>query len=187
MLLDIGVGILLAILTNKLFSLPLSAIFLVGGVVFSLLMDIDYIFHLAKGGGSKNAHKHRDLLHYPLLYIPLGMLIISFFNIAWAALFALCSLAHFLHDSIGIGWGIQWLYPFKEDHYAFFYRYQPRHIEKLPKRIIYTWKHEDIDLLSQKYGDENWIKNIYWHWHPYAIVEFLIFVTALIILYLYTK
>lgn len=187
MLLDIGAGILLAIFTSELFNLPLTIAFLIGGVVFALFMDIDYIFHLGRGGSSKDAHKHRDLLHYPLLYIPLGMLVISFFNFAWAVLFGLCSFIHFLHDSIGIGWGVQWLYPFKEDHYTFFYRYQPWHTERLPKKVVYIWKHHDIDMLSKKYGDEDWVKNIYWHWHPYAIVEFLTFVFALIVLYFYIK
>ena len=187
MLFDIGVGILLAIITTEFFNLPLTVAFLIGGVVFSLLIDIDYVFYLGGGGSSKYVHKHRDLLHYPLLYIPLGMLLISFFNFSWAVLFGLCSLFHFFHDSIGIGWGVQWLYPFKKDHYAFFYRYQPQHKERLPKKIVYIWKHEDIGALSEKYGDENWIKNIYWRWHPYAVIEFLVFVSALFILYLYAK
>ena len=45
MFLDIGAGILLAILTTELFNLPLTTAFLVGGIVFALLMDINYIFY----------------------------------------------------------------------------------------------------------------------------------------------
>lgn len=188
MFLDIGVGILLAIFVSKLFSLPLTASFLIGGIVFSLLVDIDYIFHPGRKETPKSFHKHRNLFHFPLLYIPLGMLIILFFNLPWAILFGLCSLAHFLHDSIGIGWGIQWLYPFSKNHYAFFYEYQPPYRkEKLPKKIIYVWKHKDIDKIEEKYGDKDWIRDIYLHCHPYAIVEFLVFILALIILYFYIK
>lgn len=187
MFLDIGVGILLAIFVSKLFSLPLTTGFLIGSIVFSLFVDIDCIFYLGRKETPRNFYKHRDLLHYPLLYIPLEMIIISFFGLPWAILFGFCSLAHFIHDSIGIGWGVQWLYPFSKNHYAFFYKYQSSRKEKLPKKIIYVWKHEDIDAIEEKYGDKNWIKNIYLRWHPYAIVEFLVFIFALIILYLYIK
>ncbi|MBI2010741.1 MAG: metal-dependent hydrolase [Candidatus Colwellbacteria bacterium] len=183
MLLDIGVGILLSIFTSNLFGLSLTGSFLISGIIFSLFADIDYIFHLIKGGDSKNAYKHRYLLHYPLLYIPAGIFVISFSNPDLAILFGFCSFAHFLHDSIGIGWGIQWLYPFKKDHYMFLYRYTPPHKERLPWQIIYIWRHDDIDALARKYGDEDWIRNIYWRWHPYAIIEFLTFIIALIVLY----
>ncbi len=187
MFLDIGVGILLSIITSKLFGLPLTVAFVVAGIIFALLMDIDYILHLFTGGSSKNAHRHRDLLHYPLIYIPLGTLVISLFSNSYASLFALCSFAHFLHDSIGIGWGVQWLYPFKKDHYSFLYIYRPPHQERLPQKNIYVWKHEDIDMLSKKYGDPNWVKNIYWRWHPYAIIELLTFILALVVLYFYIQ
>lgn len=185
MFLDIGVGVLLAIFSSEFFNLPLTGGFLTAGIIFSLLADIDYVFYLGDGGNSKEAHKHRDLLHYPLFYIPSGMILISFFSFPWAVLFGLCSFFHFLHDSIGIGWGIQWLYPFRKDHYAFFYRYQPPNRELLPKKMLYIWKHEDIAALAKRYGDEDWLKNIYGHWHPYAIAEFLIFIIAFVILYLY--
>ncbi len=187
MMLDIGVGILLAIFTSRLFEMPLTVVFVIGGAIFALLMDLDYLFHLYKEGSSKKAHKHRNSLHFPLLYIPLGTLIISFFSASWAVLFGFCSFAHFFHDSIGIGWGIQWLYPFRKEHYSFFYIYKPDRPEKLPNKFIYTWKHEDIDLLAKKYGDENWLENIYWRWHPYAIVEFLTFILALIALFFYVR
>jgi len=187
MFLDIGAGILLAILTTELFNLPLTTAFLVGGIVFALLMDINYIFHLGKGGSSKNIHKHRDLLHHPLLYIPLGISLISFFNFTWAILFGLCSFVHFMHDSIGIGWGVQWLYPFSKKYYVFFYHYRPSHVGGASFELIQSWKHEDIDDLAEKYGDPDWIKNIYLSLHPYSIVEFSTFIIALVVLYFYIK
>jgi len=187
MFFDIGAGILSSIFIGFLFKLSLTAPFLIGGIVFALLPDLDFIFNFNKIIGDINAHKHRNLVHYPLLYIPLGMVIISFFSTAWSILFGLCSLIHFIHDSIGIGWGIQWLYPFSRKHFAFLYLYRPKNKEKMPNKIIYTWKHEDIDALAEKYGDEEWFKNIYLKWHGYAIIELSIFIFALIILYLYIR
>ncbi len=184
MLLDIGAGILASIFVSRFFGFNLAAPFVIGGVVFSLLMDADYVFHLARGGNSKDAHKHRDLLHLPFLYIPIGVLLISPYSRAWAVLFGICSFIHFLHDSVGLGWGIQWLYPLRKDHYTFFYRYQPPGKEKLPRRKFYIWRHEDIDVLAKKYGDEDWVKNIYLRWHPYAVIEFLVFLFSLLVLFL---
>lgn len=187
MFFDIGAGILSSIFISFLFKLPLNTSFLIGGVVFALLPDLDSIFNLNKRSGAIYAHKHRDAIHYPLLYIPLGMTMISFFNSTWSVLFGLCSLIHFIHDSIGIGWGIQWLFPFSKNHYAFAYLYQPKGKEKLPNKFIYNWKHTDVDALAEKYGDNEWFGNIYLKWHPYAVIELLVFIFSLIILYLYTN
>ena len=183
MFLDIGAGILLAILTGKLFNLPLTTLFVVIGVVFALLPDIDFIFLPIKKWFSKDSHRHRSFLHYPLLYIPVGIVIFLFFDKTLAVLFGLCSLMHFIHDSIGIGWGVQWFYPFFKNSYSFFNIYQPPNKEKIPKAFLHVWKSEEMDLIVEKYGDENWLKNIYFRFHPYAIFEFLVFIVAIIILY----
>lgn len=183
MFLDIGVGILAAILVSKLFSITLTYWFVAGGIVFALLMDADFIFHLWTGGTSKDVHRHRDLLHYPIVYIPFGSSIAYFLGgNYWALLFAICSFVHFLHDSIGIGWGVQWLWPFRNDHYTFFYAYQPPSRPPLPFQWVYIWKHDEIDKIEEKLGDHDWIKNIYLKWHPYAIVEFVVFLIALSVL-----
>ena len=187
MFLDAGSGIFAAMLTSWVFGTPLSWMLIAVGVIFAFLPDIDYLVHLGRGGTSRNAYRHRDLFHYPLLFIPTGVIVFSFVGKEWALLFGVASFLHFLHDSIGIGWGVQWLYPFSKDHYTFFYRYQPRHKERLPRQfaLVLIWKHEEIDMLADKYGDENWIRNIYLRWHPYAIAELLFFLVALAALYLF--
>ena len=99
-------------------------------------------------------------------------------------LFALASLGHFIHDSIGIGWGVQWLYPFIKDHYSFFYIYKPRwRAERLPRRWLYIWKHDEIDALDARYGDPDWIRNIYFRGHPYAVTEFAVFLAAVLLFF----
>lgn len=187
MFLDIGTGILISVFISKIFDFPLTWIFISAGIIFSLLMDVDFLFHLGAGKGTKKAHEHRYLLHYPLIYIPAGMFALYFYNPAVSLLFGLCSFIHFLHDSIGIGWGVQWLYPFNTNHFAFLYLYQPRDKEKIPGKLMYIWKHKEINNLDEKYGDENWIRNIYYKWHPYAIVEFIVFIMSLAVLYFNLK
>lgn len=186
MFLDIGAGILISFFIGNLWTVPMTGAWIGAGIFFASLPDADYLIHLMQGNSSRNAHRHRDLFHYPMLFIPIGVLLLYPFSVAWAVLFGLCALAHFLHDSIGIGWGVQWLWPFRDEHYGFFYHVQPPRYRKakLPRKLLYVWEHGKIDEINARYGDEEWVRNIYLHWHPYAIVEFVVFLVALAILFL---
>jgi len=185
MFLDFGIGILMAIFTSKLFILPVNLVFVVGGIFFSVLPDSDAVFNLIKYKGIEHSYNHRSLPHLPLLYIPLGMAILFLYSPAWSVLFGLCSLMHFIHDSIGIGWGVQWLYPFNTNHYSFLYQFDTW--GKVPKKFIYVWKNNNIDILENKYGKKDWFRIIYMRLHPYGLVEWAIFITALFVLYNYIK
>ena len=188
MFLDIGAGILIAIWVQSTHALLFSWSFVIAGAVFALLPDLDFIVPVIAKRGFEGLLRHREGLHYPLLYIPIGAFIFTFFGVQWAELFVLASCAHFLHDSIGLGWGVQWLYPFTKDHYSFFYMYKPRfRPEKLPRKIFYVWKDDEIEALDVRFGDPDWIKNVYFKWHPYAIVEFLVFLAALVVLYIHVR
>jgi hypothetical protein len=175
MFLDIGVGILLSIFISKWFNLPLTHLFVFLGIIFSLLPDADFLYHLFKRGTKDTKdHEHRDILHYPIFFIFIGLIIYNFSN-PLGLLFIFGTLLHLLHDSIGIGWGIQWLWPISKNYFTFFYRYQTPHKDIFPKRLIYIHKPHEIALLSKKYGDENWIKNIYFKLHPYSLIEWAVF------------
>src|SRR6185436_6524853 len=115
MLLDIGVGILAALW----FGEPVWL-----GILFALLPDIDAVINFARFRSTRFAYRHRDLLHLPIIYVLIAFAV-YFFNPPVAALFLICTLLHFVHDSIGIGWGVQWLWPFCTDHFSFLYLYQP--------------------------------------------------------------
>ena len=185
MLLDIGSGILTAIFVSWFFGMPVGGLLAIS-IAFALLPDADFIFHTFKRRRHKeHSHRHRELLHYPIPFIAVGTIIASWFGVEYGILFAIASSAHFMHDSIGIGWGVQWLYPFGKKHYGFIYRYQAPGREKVKQRILHVWPHEEIDLLVEKHGDPDWIKNIYLRFHPYAIFELIIFLISLIALYRY--
>ncbi len=180
MLLDIGVGIIASIALDHFFVDIPFPYFLAGGIVFALLPDMDFLLTLKKRTAEKS-HEHRNIFHYPLIFIPAGIIVFSIFDYRWTVLFAVTTLLHFIHDSIGVGWGVRWLYPFTRKHYAFFYHYDTWR-NGLPKKLFYAWSPEDVDRLSSQYGDKEWIKNIYLKFHPYAIVELLVFLFALVIL-----
>jgi hypothetical protein len=188
MFLDAGAGILSAFLLSRYLGFPASGIWYAAGVLFALLPDADYLFHLLRGGSSRHAHRHRELLHRPLPYLLIGTAALFPLGYTWSLIFAAASLLHFIHDSIGIGWGVQWLWPFRDQHYSFLYIYKPRHRkEKLPRKLLYVWEHAALDELHARYGDEEWIRNIYLRWHPYAVVELAVFLISLIILFMYGK
>lgn len=184
MTLDIGIGIFAAIIVAKIFALPLTPLLVGLGIAFALLPDIDFIYTLARNGNGNHraVARHRDLIHYPVLYLPIGALITSAFGAPWALLFLLGSLGHFIHDSIGIGWGIPWLWPFTDRNYTFVYRYSPPG-KKLPQRLVHRWERGELDQLIDEYGDPDWLKNIYLKLHPFFIAELLFFLIALIALW----
>ena len=186
--LDIGLGILNAIFISWLFELPLSVSMIVWGILFALAPDLDYLIHLARGGTSKDDYKHRRLLHHPLLFLLISIGVFWVFGKTWGLMFLLGTLGHFVHDSIGIGWGVQWLSPFNKNHYSFFYVYSPPHVPNaFPSQLVYEWKYEELDELNQKYGDSNWLRNIYGKMHPFALAESIVFIAAVAGLYLYLK
>jgi membrane-bound metal-dependent hydrolase YbcI (DUF457 family) len=187
MFLDIGIGILVAIFISATFQVKLTILLLFISIIFSLGPDLDFIFHYFKRGDTKYDYKHRDLIHYPLLYLPIGtFLIFLLFGKIWALTFLFTSFSHFIHDSIGIGWGIKWLYPFSRKNIAFFYLYSKK-LKKGLKKTFLIFDDKKLPAIVAEHGDANWVQNVYYNWHRIAIVEFAVFVISLIILILYVK
>lgn len=172
MLLDIGVGILAALWLGQPVWL---------GILFSLLPDFDMLVSLVKYRGNSGVYKHRDLLHLPIIYIAIGTAL-YFYDPRVAALFLICTMLHFVHDSIGLGWGVQWLWPISRDHFSFLYLYQPPGKPALPKKYFYRFPHGEMAKLDAEFGDPNWVHNIYVQLHPFSLVELAVFSVAIAIL-----
>ncbi len=185
MLLDIGLGILIPIMLSKIFGSELTDSFLAFGILFSLLPDIDFIIHklfLPKTSSLKD-YRHREILHFPILYIITGAIIVFIVKKDLVLLFIICSLFHFIHDSIGIGWGVQWFAPFNRNYYQFLYTAN----KNLDWSLVYKYKPEELDGMVEKYGDKDWFRKIYLKFHPYSLFELFIFIISIIILFLYKK
>lgn len=165
--LDIGLGILAAYLVSKLFGFVWPSLLIFSGIVYALAPDLDYLSRL--GQVSKLDHLHRGILHKPFFYLGLSGVIFPFSR-PLATLILLCAVFHLLHDSIGIGWGIQWLWPFDEHFYALFYVYS-RPDTDLPNKLLYRWTPQQVEKLAKDYGDDAWVKNIYQKLHPIAVME----------------
>jgi hypothetical protein len=180
--LDIGTGLVLGVLVEYLFHKNYGLLTPIVGVCFALAPDLDFIMHWMRHRTARNASHHREVLHVPLIYLPVGILLLLPFGVMWSFLFAATSLAHFIHDSIGIGWGVPWLYPFTDNSYSFLYHLE-NNIDKprLPHRWLYIWPRKATDWLARRYGDPDWIKNIYLKPHPYAAIEYAIMVIGVAI------
>lgn len=183
MFLDIGIGILLSIWTSWFFHVDLMFTLILTGIIFALLPDIDFFIELIKHGnvGGKVIREHRELTHFPIIYIPVAILVYVVFGAMWATLFSLAIFAHFLHDSVGIGWGIKWFWPFSKKAYKFFSEKDGR----FSNRVIISWDPAELTEVAANHGDPNWIRNIYLQFTPIAIIEFSFFAISLLILSLY--
>lgn len=182
LLADIGIGIFSVVIARKLFQIELTVFTVFIGIIFSLLPDTDFLIEWAKRKRmpSKFPHEHRNVSHFPLLYVPLGSFIIFWFGYIYLFLFVFNSLSHFLHDSFGVGWGIKWAYPFSKRSYKFFTGDNNR----FSKRFIISWDEGELQKAIEEHGDPDWIKNIYLRPTLVSITEIMVFVVSLIVLLL---
>jgi len=185
MFLDIGFGILLAIAANSLFAIPLTPLFVLTAAGLTLAPDIDFLIELAKHGsaGGTVIREHRELTHFPLPCIALVILVFIVFGSSWSFLLGAGLVFHFLHDSVGIGWGIKWLWPFSKKSYKFFAGKNGR----CSSRLLVSWEANELEKVVSEYGDPHWIKNIYLRPTFVSVSEFFGFIVSLIVLYLYIK
>lgn len=175
---DIGIGIVIAVLAAKIFGLEVTKWLVLGAVVLALLPDADFIVSLFKQTNlpGKWDYLHRDLFHVPLLYIPIGAIIAWQFGKEWVFIFIMASLWHFVHDTILLGWGVKWLYPFSNKNFIV---YQG----DMHKWFLWISPSELAELVKE-YGKDNWIRHYYLSGHPLGVIEFLLFIGAIALLLL---
>lgn len=155
---SIGAIMIASVLSNS-YTMAVDIFILCSALLFVHLLEIDLFIWLIdhRFRLNKLAYKHRDLLHYPMLYLPLGsLLVLLLTNYFYSLLFLLCSLLHFLHDSIGVGWGIKWLWPFSNKNFKLFSRKYPTK----KRMLVVSWTPEELEREVEAAGDK-WLK--YYH------------------------
>ena len=153
---DIGIGILLSIFISAVFDVDLSSQLILLGIIFSLLPDIDMLGYLSPKL-RRVFGKHREITHFPIIYIPLVILVWVLFGQMWAIFMLVGVFIHFLHDTIWMGPGIKWFWPKSEKLFKYFA--QDRGI-----------------------GNENWIKYFYLRPNVVSVSEYGVFILSLVIL-----
>ncbi len=173
--LDIGLGIVLSLLTAHWFEIQATAGLIVFGIASILLPDIDIIPAL-----SRIHHDHRSFFHWPLIYIPLAVLVYLFLGPLYAMLFSLCIIAHFIHDSIGIGWGVAWLAPFSQRKILF-----PEKDRRAAYGFFMTWLPEEEAAMAVEYHDPNWVRTWYLRPNLLACIEYTALIASIFALFVY--
>ena len=181
MFLDLGIGILISVLISKIVTVPLTSKLIAAGALFSLAPDLDVFVELVKRGriGGRVQGHHRELTHFPLTYLPFVFIVYYFAGAFYACLFGLAVLAHFLHDSVGMGWGIKWLWPFSSRSYKFFSEKDG----SFSGNLVVSWRPQELKEVIAAYGDNHWFRNYYLRVHPIAVIELAVFVVSLLVLY----
>lgn len=173
MIFDIGIGFLIASLMGALAEQSPAIGFILLGAGGALAPDIDALVWLVRSRGRIDEwmHRHRDLLHYPLLFVPVAALV------GWtiqgsmgAVLLAGCSFAHFLHDSGSEGWGIRWLWPLDRRYFQFV-----RSTGGWERRI---WTRQEQDAAVRRGGDARWFKRAYGRGGDRLKMELIMFGTG---------
>ena len=173
--LDIGVGVLLSLLVSHLFGFEANWQFICAGILFSLLVDVDILPFLWPTN-----YNHRSFFHYPLLYVPVTFVVYFIFGPVWATLFGLSVLSHFIHDTIGIGWGVAWLAPFSLRKFLF-----PEKRRRSALGFFMTWLPEEEKTIATEYHDPHWVKTYYLRPNPIAYVEYGTLLISFVVLVLY--
>lgn len=182
MLFDIATGIIVGSSFAMADSAEKCTWMLVGaGVLFAVLPDLDFLLSRLLRMPRSDA-RHRELLHLPLLYLPVGVLVLYPFGRELVGVFLAASVCHFLHDSIGIGWGIRWLYPLTRDSYSFLYHiHDMSAVPRIPAyKFVFVWRESELNETVDKYGDPHWLRNIYLTLHPYSAIEGIALVAVLV-------
>ncbi len=169
MFLDIAVGIFGVTVFVHLTGAEPSAWLFTFAIACALLPDADVLFHLLRGHPlGKYAHRHRTFLHYPLLFLPAVFLTLLPLGFSYSFMATGLVCWHFLHDSVGIGWGVQWQYPFGKRYYKFMDA----------GSFVRGRTPQQVEQVAAKRGDPDWLRNTYFRPSPTLILELVMLVIA---------
>lgn len=160
MFLDLKLGILWAVLVGFVFGEPITFLWILAGILFALLPDIDFWIELAERGtvGGKTLGAHRTLLHNPLPWIPVVILIGVFSGPAWMTLATLGIFGHFVHDTMGMGFGVRWLWPYRLNFYKIFSDAEGNiHYDRHHLRPV-SWTPEALKKVIAEKGNDHWLE-----------------------------
>lgn len=160
--LDIGVGILLSLGVAEWFGVPATPWLVLFGVLCALLPDSDILTLPLLG-----KWHHRMHTHYPLLYLPLFAAAFIVVEPLYAWIFMLGILAHLIHDTFGIGWGIAWIWPFSARRFLLF----PSEI-KATRGVLATWQPGGRPPVESTNASAHWVRHYYLRPNRLAYIEY---------------
>ena len=180
MFLDIAVAVFSASFVSYAFDFPHSFLFVAVSILFSLLPDVDIVSpYFVKVFTGKKTYNHRTFLHYPIVHVGVGILI-SLISFPYGVLYLVNTFLHFVHDTFFLGWGVVWLWPFKETRFKCF----PDRDGKITGIPLVTWEPKEDRALMERYDDPEWIRNFYLRPNIVAYVEYGAFLASIIFIHI---
>ena len=150
-------GLLATIVVCVVFGVKVEWQHAVLAVVLSNIVDFDavwtYIRNDSIAAHAGNLADHRDIAHYPIIVVPCFILTASVFGFFWATVVAANLVTHFVIDSVGVGWGIKWLWPFSKKNYKFLCERDNRS----STRILVSWSPAELRYAIAHYGNIDWL------------------------------
>lgn len=178
MFLDIGAGILLAIASAHSLHIEITTTWICAALFFVLLPDIDMIIYgVERIILNKKPKDHRSWTHYPILYLPATFLL-YLISPSYSLLFFLCIYFHALHDTVWLGWGMSWLWPFSDRKFKFF----PDKDGVISSQVLLTWTKDEEPFIFKKYHNTTWVRDFYFRPNIVAYTEYGVFIIAIIAL-----
>jgi len=176
MFLDIGLALLICMGANSFLGVEITLKIVIWAVIFSLLPDFDFLIEFAihKSVGGRFMRQHRKITHYPIIYIPIVFMIWIVWGKVWLLVAGLCLLAHFVHDSMIMGWGVQWGWPVSKRHIIFFRQSVLGETLGIPFKFFRAWSPKKVEWLVSEYGDPSWVKNYFIS--PIFFIEMIFFI-----------
>ena len=184
LLCDAGLGILVFIVVSRVYGVdePLWMF----SILCIFLPDLDSLSQLRSKGyvaaSAEDPIDHREFLHKPIFWLVPALLVWIGFGYPGALLFFLF-LAHFLHDSVLVGWGVPWLSPWNRTRIKFFVD-QANHESLRREDWVRTWDPHELTKKIQQHGNEHWIQDIYLRLTPASVIEYSIFSIGVLVLIL---
>lgn len=152
------------------------------GFVCALLPDLDALPEVLAHGqvgkkqeGSTLAANHRTYLHYPVIYLAVGLLVFPWYPY-WGTIFLLGTLLHFVRDMLGTGWGVKALWPMSNKNYRFFSQGN----DDFQATAALT--DEETSEFAEEHGNSDWLEDTYLRLTWISGIEYALFLGAIMLL-----
>jgi membrane-bound metal-dependent hydrolase YbcI (DUF457 family) len=168
-------GSLAFLLFGEIYHFEVDKMHLLLGAFWGIAPDpISYVMSSAIKT-NKWSHTHRDNFSHSIFFSGIVLFIAILLDARFAIMASVAMLTHPLLDLFGIGWGVKLFYPFSKKTYKLFYN----------DRILVVWDQGQVDAEVEKFGDDNWVRNIYFRFNFIGASEWLSLVGLLLLLAIY--
>jgi hypothetical protein len=176
---DFANGIFAISFSAWIFQVDLVWWYFVVAFMIALLPDLDALPEVLLHGqvGKKQEHSnlaknHRTYLHYPAVFVVIGLFIFKLSEF-WGVTFLVAITLHFVRDILGTGWGLKVLWPVSDKNYKLFSRGNET------MKIAHVLTDAEIVLEAEQHGNDNWLEETYLQFSWIGTIEYTLFVISL--------